>query len=226
MHTRSAMPTPGALMAAEIAEQPAALRRLLDATAGRTRPQARRRDRALPTRASSCSPPAARATTPRCTGSTWPRCAHPAGRAWRRRRPFTVYGARPDMSGVLFVAVSQSGGSPDLVESMEVAARVRRADRRGDEQRRTRRWRAPRPTTSTCWPARSGPSPRPRPTPPSCSRCICCWSAATPAPCRTPPPAPSRTVRRPTPRPSGSGSSTGWSRPPAASPTRPRARVR
>jgi glucosamine--fructose-6-phosphate aminotransferase (isomerizing) len=34
---------------------------------------------------------------------------------------FTVYGARPQMAGVLFIAVSQSGGSPDLVESTEVA---------------------------------------------------------------------------------------------------------
>jgi glucosamine--fructose-6-phosphate aminotransferase (isomerizing) len=33
----------------------------------------------------------------------------------------TVYGARPDMHGVLFVAVSQSGESPDLVESLQVA---------------------------------------------------------------------------------------------------------
>ncbi|HEX2283462.1 MAG TPA: SIS domain-containing protein [Mycobacterium sp.] len=33
----------------------------------------------------------------------------------------TVYGARPDLRDVLFVAVSQSGGSPDLVQSMEVA---------------------------------------------------------------------------------------------------------
>jgi glucosamine--fructose-6-phosphate aminotransferase (isomerizing) len=33
----------------------------------------------------------------------------------------TVYGARPDLSGVLFVAVSQSGGSPDLAESTAVA---------------------------------------------------------------------------------------------------------
>ncbi|MFT3661675.1 MAG: SIS domain-containing protein [Gordonia sp. (in: high G+C Gram-positive bacteria)] len=33
----------------------------------------------------------------------------------------TVYGARPDLSDVLFVAVSQSGGSPDLVRSVEVA---------------------------------------------------------------------------------------------------------
>jgi glucosamine--fructose-6-phosphate aminotransferase (isomerizing) len=33
----------------------------------------------------------------------------------------TVYGSRPDMRGVLFVAVSQSGESPDLVESLQVA---------------------------------------------------------------------------------------------------------
>lgn len=34
----------------------------------------------------------------------------------------TVYGARPDLRDVLFVAVSQSGGSPDLIDSL-VAAR-------------------------------------------------------------------------------------------------------
>jgi glucosamine--fructose-6-phosphate aminotransferase (isomerizing) len=33
----------------------------------------------------------------------------------------TVYGARPDLHGVLFVAVSQSGGSPDLLEALSVA---------------------------------------------------------------------------------------------------------
>jgi len=33
----------------------------------------------------------------------------------------TVYGARPDLHGVLFVTVSQSGTSPDLVESTRVA---------------------------------------------------------------------------------------------------------
>ncbi|MGB9182581.1 MAG: SIS domain-containing protein [Solirubrobacteraceae bacterium] len=33
----------------------------------------------------------------------------------------TVYGAAPDMTDVLFVAVSQSGRSPDLVESLTVA---------------------------------------------------------------------------------------------------------
>jgi glucosamine--fructose-6-phosphate aminotransferase (isomerizing) len=33
----------------------------------------------------------------------------------------TVYGARPDLRDVLYIAVSQSGGSPDLVHSVEVA---------------------------------------------------------------------------------------------------------
>jgi glucosamine--fructose-6-phosphate aminotransferase (isomerizing) len=35
----------------------------------------------------------------------------------------TVYGARPQLRDVLHVAVSQSGGSPDLVRSVEVARR-------------------------------------------------------------------------------------------------------
>src|SRR5450755_581013 len=34
---------------------------------------------------------------------------------------FTAYGARPDLRDVLVIAVSQSGGSPDLVRSLEVA---------------------------------------------------------------------------------------------------------
>ncbi|MFB9375511.1 SIS domain-containing protein [Kineococcus gynurae] len=33
----------------------------------------------------------------------------------------TVYGARPDLSGVLWISISQSGGSPDLVESTAAA---------------------------------------------------------------------------------------------------------
>ncbi len=34
---------------------------------------------------------------------------------------FTAYGARPDLTDVLMVAVSQSGGSPDLLRTLEVA---------------------------------------------------------------------------------------------------------
>jgi glutamine---fructose-6-phosphate transaminase (isomerizing) len=33
----------------------------------------------------------------------------------------TAYGARPDLRDVLFIGVSQSGGSPDLVQSLQVA---------------------------------------------------------------------------------------------------------
>ena len=33
----------------------------------------------------------------------------------------TAYGARPDLDGVLMIAISQSGGSPDLVTTLEVA---------------------------------------------------------------------------------------------------------
>lgn len=33
----------------------------------------------------------------------------------------TTYGARPDLSGVLVIGVSQSGGSPDLVQTLTVA---------------------------------------------------------------------------------------------------------
>ena len=33
----------------------------------------------------------------------------------------TIYGARPDLNGVLHIAVSQSGGSPDLVDSLRAA---------------------------------------------------------------------------------------------------------
>jgi len=33
----------------------------------------------------------------------------------------TAYGAQPDLAGVLLIGVSQSGGSPDLVQSLEVA---------------------------------------------------------------------------------------------------------
>jgi glucosamine--fructose-6-phosphate aminotransferase (isomerizing) len=35
----------------------------------------------------------------------------------------TVYGSQPQMQDVLFIAVSQSGGSPDLIESLRIARR-------------------------------------------------------------------------------------------------------
>ena len=46
----------------------------------------------------------------------------------------TIYGARPDMHDVLFLAVSQSGRSPDLVDSLTVARAARRADGGGHQR--------------------------------------------------------------------------------------------
>jgi glutamine---fructose-6-phosphate transaminase (isomerizing) len=112
------MSAPGALMAAEIAEQPAALQRLLDAqeeiaaTAARIGEQAPR-----------FVVFAARGTSDHAAlyakYLAEIRMGLPAGLA--SPSTLTVYGSRPELSGVLFIAVSQSGGSPDLVDSLTVA---------------------------------------------------------------------------------------------------------
>jgi glucosamine--fructose-6-phosphate aminotransferase (isomerizing) len=47
------------------------------------------------------------------------RCGLPCGLA--SPSSLTAYGARPNLADVLLVAVSQSGGSPDLIQTMEVA---------------------------------------------------------------------------------------------------------
>jgi glucosamine--fructose-6-phosphate aminotransferase (isomerizing) len=113
------MTTPGALMAAEIAEQPTALSRLLRDGA-QSAAEARR---AIERYAPRFVLLAARGTSDHAAlyakYLAEVRLNLPAGLA--SASTFTLYGARPDMSGVLFVAVSQSGGSPDLVESLQVA---------------------------------------------------------------------------------------------------------
>lgn len=113
------MTTAGALMAAEIAEQPDALARLLRdgrADAARARRAIERyRPRFVLLAARGTSDHAALYAKYLAEVEL----NLPAGLA--SASSFTVYGSRPDMTGVLFVAVSQSGGSPDLVESMEVA---------------------------------------------------------------------------------------------------------
>ena len=50
----------------------------------------------------------------------------------------TAYGARPDLRDVLLVAVSQSGGSPDLVRDRVRRPRVRRDRARGHQRARVR----------------------------------------------------------------------------------------
>jgi glucosamine--fructose-6-phosphate aminotransferase (isomerizing) len=111
--------TPGHLMAAEIAEQPQVWRRLLDEGADDIRVGA--------TRIADAAPRfvllVARGTSDHAAlyAKYLVEIHHglPAGLV--SPSTMTVYGARPDLRDVLYVAVSQSGGSPDLVQSVEVA---------------------------------------------------------------------------------------------------------
>jgi glucosamine--fructose-6-phosphate aminotransferase (isomerizing) len=109
---------PGALMAAEIAEQPHVLQHLLDHAAD-VEPVARAIEHATPRFVLF----AARGTSDHAAlyGKYLAEIGLrlPAGLA--SPSSLTVYGARPDLRDVLFVAVSQSGGSPDLVDSVRVA---------------------------------------------------------------------------------------------------------
>lgn len=112
-------PQPGALMAAEIAEQPVVLQRLLDSAVEilEVGEQIRRR-------APRFVLLAARGTSDHAAlyakYLTEIRLGLPSGLA--SPSTMTVYGSRPDLSDVLFLVVSQSGGSTDLVDSL-IAAR-------------------------------------------------------------------------------------------------------
>src|SRR5918911_4068646 len=103
--------THGELMAAEIAEQPIALERLLRDGASSLAAARSAIDRYRPRFVLL----AARGTSDHAAlyGKYLAEIVRqlPAGLA--SASSMTVYGARPDMAGVLFVAVSQSGGSPD-----------------------------------------------------------------------------------------------------------------
>jgi glutamine---fructose-6-phosphate transaminase (isomerizing) len=109
----------GALMAAEIAEQPAMLARLLaDGSAEIAAVRA-----AVETYRPRFVLIAARGTSDHAAlyakYLVEVRLQLPAGLV--SPSTLTLYGARPDLSGVLFLAVSQSGGSPDLIGSLEAA---------------------------------------------------------------------------------------------------------
>jgi glucosamine--fructose-6-phosphate aminotransferase (isomerizing) len=113
------MSAPGTLMAAEIAEQPLVLRRLLDDGAAEIAEIAERVRRWAPRFVLL----AARGTSDHAAlyakYLVEVQLGLPAGLA--SPSTMTVYGARPELSGVLFVAVSQSGTSPDLVDSLTAA---------------------------------------------------------------------------------------------------------
>ncbi len=105
-------------MAAEIAEQPAVLARRLEDVA-ELQATRERLDAARPRFVLI----AARGTSDHAAlyakYLVEVRLGLPAGLA--SPSAYTVHGARPDLQDVLFVAVSQSGGSPDLVDSLAVA---------------------------------------------------------------------------------------------------------
>lgn len=110
---------PGAGMAEDIAEQPGVYARLLDRQAGTiagvAAEIARRRPRFVIYTARGTSDHAALYAA----YLTEIRLGIPAGLA--SPSVVTVYGARPDVRDALVVGVSQSGGSPDLVEVLRVA---------------------------------------------------------------------------------------------------------
>ncbi|MGN6635708.1 MAG: SIS domain-containing protein [Oryzihumus sp.] len=110
---------PGALMAAEVASQPEVLERVLREAPAAVREVAAQVRRFAPRFVLL----AARGTSDHAAlyakyliETT---LGLPAGLV--STSTYTTYGARPDLSGVLWVAVSQSGGSPDLVESTRQA---------------------------------------------------------------------------------------------------------
>ena len=116
----SADPTsPGHLMAAEITEQPQVWRRLLDDGRGPIQAAAAQIAAAAPRFVLFV----ARGTSDHAAlyAKYLVEINHglPAGLV--SPSTMTVYGAQPDLRDVLYVAVSQSGGSPDLVRSVEVA---------------------------------------------------------------------------------------------------------
>lgn len=106
----------GELMAAEIREQPAVLARILE----EGRPRIASVARALRARAPRFVLLAARGTSDHAAlyakYLVETRLGLPAGLI--SPSTITIYDAHPDLRDVLFIAVSQSGGSPDLVEPL------------------------------------------------------------------------------------------------------------
>lgn len=110
---------PGALMAAEIAEQPQVLARILASYADRLAPVVARL-RSHDTRAVLL---VARGTSDHAALYAKylieTQLGLPTGLV--STSTYTGYDARPDLHGVVWIAVSQSGGSPDLVASTQIA---------------------------------------------------------------------------------------------------------
>lgn len=113
------MPNPGALMAAEITEQPDAWRRLLAEGRDPIRTAARRIADYTPRFVLFVARGTSDHAALYAKYLTEIVQQLPAGLV--SPSTMTAYGARPDLRETLMVAVSQSGGSPDLVQSLQVA---------------------------------------------------------------------------------------------------------
>lgn len=113
------MTQPGALMAAEITEQPDAWRRLLTDGRSQLDAVARRIAAYAPTTVLF----AARGTSDHAAlyGKYLTEIVGQLPAGLVSPSTMTAYGSRPHLDRVLMVGVSQSGGSPDLVQSLEVA---------------------------------------------------------------------------------------------------------
>lgn len=115
----------GRLVLAEIAEQPAVSERLV-AAAGRADGELQQVARAVRAAAPRMVLLTARGTSDHAAlyakYLVEVQLGLPAGLT--STSTLTVYGAQPDLHGVLWVSVSQSGGSPDLVESTAAARRA------------------------------------------------------------------------------------------------------
>ncbi len=111
----------GALTAAEVAEQPDVWQRLLDQGLGAIRDAARRLADASPRFVLFV----ARGTSDHAAlyAKYLVEITHELPAGLVSPSTMTAYGARPNLRDVRMVAVSQSGGSPDLVQSVEVARR-------------------------------------------------------------------------------------------------------
>ncbi|MCD9142462.1 SIS domain-containing protein [Streptomyces albireticuli] len=110
---------PGRMMSGEMAEQPAVLRRILDEGA----PAVRRTAERIAARHPRFVLLTARGTSDNAALYAKylleVRLGKPCGMV--SMSTITAYGARPDLTDVLAVTVSQSGGSPDLVASTRAA---------------------------------------------------------------------------------------------------------
>ncbi|GAA3606386.1 SIS domain-containing protein [Microlunatus ginsengisoli] len=115
-------PAAGSLMAAEIAEQPDVWRRLLAETRAADSDLARAADLIARYRPRFVQF-VARGTSDHAAlyGKYVAEIGLQLPCGLVSPSTMTAYGARPDLAGVLMIGVSQSGGSPDLVRSLEVA---------------------------------------------------------------------------------------------------------